>query len=219
MRRIWLIAALLSAPVALLGCDDDSNSNNDGGLGEDGGGGTGGGGGPDGGTGQGGQDGEPATQLLTISPRPGAATSTVGTPITLTFDGSMDSTARQFVDLHQGAVAGPIVPMTCLWSNENSTLACAATTTQPLVADSLYILHVGSGLTTSRGGMLGTSGMTAMGGTAVDGSAMTMHGGQSTGGIGSGWTGSGPGGGFGYAFQMRFLPIGGTGTGGIVGGS
>lgn len=219
MRRILLIAALLSAPVALLGCDDDNNSNSDGGLGEDGGGGTGGGGGTDGGTGQGGQDSEPATQLLTITPRPGGPSATIGTPITLTFDGGMDSTARQFVDLHHGSVAGAIVPMDCLWSNGNATLTCAATTTQPLVADSLYILHIGAGLMANDGRMIGNTGMSAMGGTSIDAAMMTTHGGQPTTGMGNGWTGSGGAGNtFGHAFQLRFLPIGGTGAGGIVAG-
>ena len=221
MRNLLLIAALLSAPIALLGCNDDNNSSDDGGLGGDGGGGTGGGGGSDGGTGQGGQSGEPATQLLTITPRPGVTSATIGTPITLTFDGSMDSTARQFVDLHRGSIAGDIVPMDCLWSNANGTLTCAATTAQPLIPDSLYILHVGAGMLATNGQMIGSTGMTAMGGSIINGSMMTTHGGMPASGMASGWTGSsGAGSAYGYAFPMRFLPIGGTGTGGTgTGGS
>ena len=88
MRRALLLIALLSAPIALLGCDDDNNGTIDEG-------------GRDGGE-QPGQGTEPGTQLLAIAPRPGVATATVGTPITLTFDGSVDTTVAQFVDLGMG---------------------------------------------------------------------------------------------------------------------
>ena len=30
----------------------------------------------------------------------------------------------QYVDLHQGTIAGPVVPMTCSWSSDNTTLTC-----------------------------------------------------------------------------------------------
>ena len=210
MRRALLLTALLSAPIALLGCDDDNNGTIDEG-GEDGGE-------------QPGQGTEPGTQLLTITPRPGVANATVGTPITLTFDGSVDTTVAQFVDLHSGSITGAIVPLDCTWSDGNSTLACAATTTQPLVADSLYILHIGAGLLSSNGQQLGSSGLAAMGGTSIDAATVTTHGGQSTSGLESGWRGTGTGIGtgndntIGYAFELRFLPIGGTGTGGGTSG-
>ena len=204
MRRALLLAALLSAPVALLGCDDSNGTVDEGG--EDGGG-------------QPGQGTQPGTQLLTITPRPGVATATVGTPITLTFDGSVDTTVSQFVDLHSGTVTGGIVPLDCTWANGNSTLACAATTSQPLVADSLYILHIGGGLLSSNGRQLTTAGLAAMGGTVIDASTVTTHAGQSTSGLASGWRGTGNGNTIGFAFEMRFLSIGGTGTGGgTVGG-
>jgi hypothetical protein len=210
MRRALLLTALLSAPIALLGCDDDNNGTIDEG-GEDGGE-------------QPGEGMEPGTQLLTITPRPGVASATVGTPITLTFDGSVDTTVAQFVDLHRGSVTGEILPLDCTWSDGNSTLACAITTTQPLVADSLYILHIGAGLLSSNGQQLTSSGLAAMGGTSIDAGTVTTHGGQSTSDLPSGWRGTGNGIGtgndntIGYAFELRFLPIGGTGTGGGTSG-
>lgn len=204
MRRAFLFAALLAAPMALPGCGDNNN-NVPGGTGE--------------------TPSEPtqsgaATALVTISPTPGPATDTVGTPISLKFDGAMDTASARFVDLHQGSIDGPVVPMNCGWQLADSLLSCTATAAQPLQADAPYTLHIGAGMTGSNGEVLSTTPLIAWGGVPVDPTKTTTHNGQPIGSLGKGWTGDGPT--AGYAFAVQFLPrglpgstSGGTSTGGL----
>jgi hypothetical protein len=192
MRRLLVLALSASASLAILACNDDNN---------------------DSGTGQPGQGSQPASEVLNISPTPGTMTATVGTPIIITFDGTMDTTAAHYVDLHLGTIDGPVVPMDCTWRNAVSTLACAVSTAQPLLPDSLYTLHMGAGLMASNGSVIGTMGMADMGGTDVMMTGSMMHGGQPASALGDGWRGTGNrAGSIGFAFPMHFLPLGGTGT-------
>jgi hypothetical protein len=116
----------------------------------------------------------PATAALTaVSPAPAATAVATSTTITLTFDHPMAAGMEQYMDLHQGGVTGPTVPMHCAWSPDQTTLAC--TPTNPLSPGTQHTIHVGGGMTdahgdhadlddwTTRGGQWCDSGM--MGGT------------------------------------------------------
>ena len=48
---------------------------------------------------------------------------------------------EQYVDLHEGDLDGPLVPIRCAWSSDRITLGC--TPDAPLKARTRYSLHVG----------------------------------------------------------------------------
>ncbi len=108
--------------------------------------------GPDGGfmtTGSSGmyQPGMPA--LVSVDPPGGATGVPVTTPISFRFSVPMMSGMEQLVDLHVGDLAGPVVPMTCGWSAQLTTLTC--TPTIPLEPGTLHTVHMGGGMTDANG--------------------------------------------------------------------
>jgi hypothetical protein len=54
-----------------------------------------------------------------------------------------------FVDLHMGDLAGPIVPMSCAWSGDQTTLVC--TLVVAAAARDTYMVHVGGGMVDVNG--------------------------------------------------------------------
>lgn len=127
------------------------------------------------------------TSLVAVSPAPGTTGVDPSGTITMTFSGAMLTSMMQYVDLHQGTIAGPVVPMTCSWSNDNTTLTCQPN--QPLQPGTSYVLHMGGGMMNANGDPVDVEhhGMT-IGGQPVSGGMMGgMHGGQGTGMMGSGW--------------------------------
>lgn len=124
--------------------------------------------------------------LAAVTPAPAATAVAATTPITLTFGQAMMPGMEQYVDLHQGTITGPIVPMGCGWNPATTVLIC-------MPADSLahgthYLIHVGAGMTDAQGDMMDMNGWSTMGGQWATGGMMgTMHGGQSVGMMGSGW--------------------------------
>jgi hypothetical protein len=124
----------------------------------------------------------PAAQLMSVSPRGGAASVTLSADIVLTFNQGMMAGMEQFMALHQGGVTGPTTGMTCNWSDGQRTLTCHPG--QPLAAGTRYTVHVGGGMMNSSGQPIGMDqyGM-GMGGQRVTGG---MMGGQA-GMMGSGW--------------------------------
>ena len=107
--------------------------------------------------------------------------------IMVRFTGAMGAGMEQYMDLHQGDVSGPVVPMSCAWSADRSTLTC--TPGEPLQSHVRYTIHMGSGMRDASGHMADTEqhGM-QMGGQPVTGAMMgPMHGGDPAGMMGSGW--------------------------------
>lgn len=51
---------------------------------------------------------------------------------------------EQYVDLHEGDLDGPLVPIHCGWSPDHTTLGC--TPDAPLKTRTRYTLHVGGGM-------------------------------------------------------------------------
>lgn len=127
-------------------------------------------------------DAGPAAQLVSVSPRGGAADVTVSADIVLTFNQGMMAGMEQFMMLHQGGVTGPTAAMTCSWSDGQRMLTCRPG--QPLAAGTRYTIHVGGGMMDASGLSVGMDryGM-GMGGQRVTGG---MMGGQA-GMMGSGW--------------------------------
>jgi hypothetical protein len=109
------------------------------------------------------------------------------------FSQPMAGGVEQYVDLHQGGIDGPVVPMPCELSDDRSTLTC--TPGQPLQSGTAYTIHIGAGMMDEGGRPVEVEdhGM-GMGGQPVTGGMMGgVHGGQSTGLMGPGWQHPGDG--------------------------
>lgn len=133
------------------------------------------------------------TVLQSVTPTGGATSVDPGTPITVRFSGPMADGMQQYVDLHQGGIAGPVTPMTCTLSSDRSEVACVPN--QPLQHGSTYTIHVGGGMIDADGRPVEVEqhGM-GMGGQLVPGQGMGgMHDGQPGGMMGPGWVHSGDG--------------------------
>jgi len=125
--------------------------------------------------------------LDAVSPTPGTTGVDPATVMTMRFSAAMQTSMMQYVDLHQGTIAGPVVPMTCSWSSDNTTLTCQPN--QPLQHGTAYVLHMGGGMMDANGHAVDVEhhGMT-IGGQPVSGGMMgSMHAGQGTGMMGGGW--------------------------------
>jgi Big-like domain-containing protein len=130
----------------------------------------------------------PATaQLTAVSPTPAATAVAPSTTITLTFSAPMMTGMEQYIDLHQGGVSGPIVPMACTWSPDGTTVTC--TPGAPLAGGTQYTIHMGAGMTDDQGHMMDLDEWTGMGGQwAMGGMMGGTHAGQPIGMMGAGWT-------------------------------
>lgn len=128
-----------------------------------------------------------AAMVLSVTP-PGDATGVpTTTPVTIRFSQGMGVGMEQFVDLHEGDVTGPVVPMSCGWSDDRATLTCTLNT--PLKPGTRCAVHVGSGMMGANGLPLNLSQM-PMGGQWAFPSMMDNHGGTSWNMMGPGWQGS-----------------------------
>jgi hypothetical protein len=130
----------------------------------------------------------PATtaRLEAVTPVPGAVNVSTGTHVALVFGQPMMAGMEQYLDLHQGGVTGPVMPMSCVWSQDMATLTC--TPGAPLAGGTQYTIHVGAGMTDAEGHRCGMGDWTAMGGQwATSGMMGGMHDGQPMGMMGSGW--------------------------------
>jgi hypothetical protein len=130
----------------------------------------------------------PSTVTLeAVTPTPGAISVPSSTTITLTFGQAMMAGMEQYMDLHQGGVAAPAVPMSCAWSQDRIVLTC--TPTVPLAAGTQYTIHVGAGMNDSHGDGMSMDQWTTMGGMWADSGMMGgTHAGQPVAMMGSGWT-------------------------------
>lgn len=89
------------------------------------------------------------TDLMSVTPSPGAVGVPQSTAITVRFDYAMGSGMEQFVDLHEGDLAGPVVATTCRWSGDRTTLTCVPQA--PLKERTRYTIHLGGGMMDASG--------------------------------------------------------------------
>ncbi len=128
----------------------------------------------------------PTAALTAVSPAPAATAVATSTTITLTFDHPMMAGMEQYIDLHQGGVTGPTVPMNCAWSPDQTTLTC--TPSNPLAPGTQHTIHLGGGMTDDHGGMTDLDQWTTMGGQwCTAGMIGGTHDGHPTGMMGGGW--------------------------------
>jgi hypothetical protein len=133
----------------------------------------------------------PTTTTLTlVSPAGGAANVNPAAPISLTFSGPMAQGMESYMDVHAGTAADAIMPMTCTWSADRTTLTC--THAAPFAAGSTYTIHVGGGMTDAGGHAVDMDAMVNMMGGAwlMPGMMGGMHAGQPMNMMGAGWQGS-----------------------------
>jgi hypothetical protein len=57
-----------------------------------------------------------SSTFMALSPGGGSVGVPMGTPLEFHWGTAMGAGMEQFVDLHMGDLAGPIVPMSCAWS-------------------------------------------------------------------------------------------------------
>ena len=133
---------------------------------------------------------EPAgtTVLESVAPAAGATDVDPAGTMTIRFSGPMATGMQQYVDLHQGDISGPIVPMSCTMSADRAAITC--TPAQPLEHRTRYTLHMGSGMMDAQGhhAEIEQHAM-GMGGQPVTGGMMGgMHGGEPMGMMGADWS-------------------------------
>ena len=116
-----------------------------------------------------------AATLTAVSPTPAATGVAPTTTISMTFGQPMMAGMEQYVDLHDGDITGPTVPMTCGWNQAETTLTCAPT--QSLDSLTTYTMHLGAGMTDAMGHRMSLADWTGRGGQWATGTMM-----------GGGWT-------------------------------
>lgn len=128
-----------------------------------------------------------SSAFLSVTPAGGANGVPVSTSIVMRFGTAMGFGMEQYVDLHQGDLAGPIAPMTCAWSADHTALTCAPST--PLEPHTTYWIHLGGGLMTQAGQPIDYDQYAPMmGGEWIQGGMMGgSHAGSPWGMMGNGW--------------------------------
>lgn len=125
--------------------------------------------------------------LMSVSPLGGATGVAGSTSMMLRFSAPMGAGMEQYFDLHMGSLAGPTMPMNCLWNGDRTTLTC--TPQGPLSPHTTYVMHLGGGMATHAGRVIdcGQYGP-AMGGQWVTGGMMgSSHAGGSWMMMGPNW--------------------------------
>jgi len=87
--------------------------------------------------------------FMSVSPTGGQAGVSVSTSIVMRFGVGMGAGTEDYIDLHQGDLAGPVVPMSCAGSADRTTLTCTPAT--PLQSGTMYWIHLGGGLMDQAG--------------------------------------------------------------------
>ena len=94
----------------------------------------------------------PTARIVALVPTGRATGVDPAAPIVITFSLAMQSGMERYVALHEGGLDGPVVPMTCTWSGDRTTLTC--TPQSPLAPATRYTLHLGGGMRDQTGGGL-----------------------------------------------------------------
>ena len=149
-------------------------------------------------TGPGGATGSPA--LTSMIPTGGAMGVPVGSALEFHWGTPMGVGMEQYIDLHMGDLSGPVVPMSCAWSGDQTSLVCNPGS--PLQPGTQYVAHVGGGLMDATGQVVDMNMYgPGFGGQWVQGGMMGPgHGGNGWGMMGGGWRHSN--GAYGMAFTF-----------------
>jgi hypothetical protein len=141
-----------------------------------------------------------APEFMSVSPTGGAAGVAVSTSIVMRFGVAMGVGMEEYVDLHEGNLAGPVVPMSCAWSTDREALTC--TPSQPLADRTTYWIHLGGDLMTETGETIDYDAYgPMMGGQWIQGGMMGgSHAGSPWGMMGGDWRN--PNGAYGLAFPF-----------------
>lgn len=125
--------------------------------------------------------------FLAVVPQGGMTGISTTTPLSFRFGGSMAPGMEQYFDLHMGGIDGPVVPMSCGWSADRTTLTCHPEA--PLQPRTSYTIHMGGGITDANGRHVGYDVYgPMMGGQWIGGGTMTgTHGGMGWGMMGTSW--------------------------------
>ena len=125
--------------------------------------------------------------FLSLVPQGGMMGVSSTTPLSFRFGGPMAPGMEQYFDLHMGGLDGPVVPMSCGWSADRTTLTCNPAA--PLQPRTTYTIHMGGGITDANGRPAGYDAYgPMMGGQWLTGGMMTAsHGGMGWGMMGANW--------------------------------
>ncbi len=126
-----------------------------------------------------------ATEVVSVSPAANSVGVAPSAPIVLRFNHPMASGMEQYLLLHRGDLSGPVVPMTCVFSPDRTTLTC--TPHAPLARHTLYTIHMGAGMMDATGHPLDLDDMPMMGGQWI---VPGMMGGGMGWMMGPGWQGA-----------------------------
>lgn len=140
------------------------------------------------------------TAFLSVNPQGGMMGVATSTPLSFRFGGPMAPGMEQYFDLHMGGLDGPVVPMSCGWSADRTTLTCNPAA--PLQPRTTYTIHMGGGMMDADARPVGfdTYGP-MMGGQWIMGGMMAgTHAGMSWGMMGNGWRNAN--GAYGMAFSF-----------------
>ena len=138
--------------------------------------------------------------FMSVRPGGGSMGVSVGTPLEFHWGTPMGVGMEQYVDLHMGDLSGPVVPMSCAWAGDQTTLVC--TPGSPLRPGRQYIVHVGGGMADAAGQVIDMNMYgPGFGGQWIQGGMMSgSHGGMAWGMMGGGWQHSN--GAYGMAFTF-----------------
>lgn len=141
-----------------------------------------------------------APVLLSIAPAAGATGVDPTQPIVLEFNHPMGLGMEVYVDLHQGDINGPLVPMTATWSESRTTLTI--TPDQPLQPATTYTVHLGGNVVDRDGRPLNYQSCQQLGGQRLQAGQMGQGSGHGNmgGGMGPGWRN--PDGSYGMTFTF-----------------
>lgn len=96
------------------------------------------------------------TELLSVLPAGGSTDVDPAASVVVEFTHAMMAGMDQYMTLHEGSIAGPLVEGTWSWNAERTR----ATFTQsaPLGSATTYVIHVGGGVRDAGGSMIGFEG-------------------------------------------------------------
>jgi hypothetical protein len=125
--------------------------------------------------------------LMSVDPGGGAMGVPAETSLELHWGVAMGAGMEQFVDLHMGDLAGPVVPMSYAWSGDQTTLVC--TPSSPLQPGTQYAIHVGGGMVDADDQLMDMNMYgPGLGGQWIQGGMMgASHAGMGWGMMGPGW--------------------------------
>jgi len=130
-----------------------------------------------------------ATAMTFVSPTGNATGVPVTTGVVMRFSHGMASGMEQYMDLHEGDTSGPVVPMTCGWSSDRTTLTCQPSTALKL--HTRYTIHMGDGMMDADDHPVNMDQGLGMGGQWLMAGMMGgTHAGSPMGMMGPGWRGS-----------------------------